>query len=189
MDLRPSSPLIAQEVIAAAKATGKNIIWCECIPTPAIAYWSMKQKIPCIMITGSHIPFDQNGMKFYRPDGEILKEDEGPICAIYDSIVPSFNTISAQDHHIATPFPAHDLNPIKSYLARYMDFFDHDILKNLKIGVYQHSSVARDILVELLTSLGGTCIPLGRSDTFVPIDTEAVGIETQELGKKWVKEY
>lgn len=28
------------------------------------------------MVTGSHIPFDRNGLKFYRPDGEITKEDE-----------------------------------------------------------------------------------------------------------------
>jgi phosphomannomutase len=28
------------------------------------------------MVTGSHIPFDRNSLKFYRPDGEISKQDE-----------------------------------------------------------------------------------------------------------------
>jgi phosphomannomutase len=31
------------------------------------------------MITGSHIPADRNGIKFYRPDGEIDKDDEAAI--------------------------------------------------------------------------------------------------------------
>ena len=34
-----------------------------------------------IMVTGSHIPFDRNGMKFYRAEGEISKEDEQRILA------------------------------------------------------------------------------------------------------------
>ena len=33
------------------------------------------------MVTGSHIPFDRNGLKFYRPDGEITKADEAGIVA------------------------------------------------------------------------------------------------------------
>ena len=33
------------------------------------------------MVTGSHIPFDRNGLKFYRPEGEITKADEAGIAA------------------------------------------------------------------------------------------------------------
>ncbi len=33
------------------------------------------------MVTGSHIPFDRNGLKFYRPEGEISKADELAILA------------------------------------------------------------------------------------------------------------
>jgi phosphomannomutase len=39
----------------------------------------MKDGIPAIMVAGSHIPFDRNGLKFYRPDGEITKADETDI--------------------------------------------------------------------------------------------------------------
>ncbi|MEA7188015.1 hypothetical protein ONJ45_27985, partial [Salmonella enterica subsp. enterica serovar Virginia] len=42
--------------------------------TPALAHQSISDKVPAIMVTGSHIPFDRNGLKFYRPDGEITKE-------------------------------------------------------------------------------------------------------------------
>jgi phosphomannomutase len=40
--------------------------------------------------------------------------------------------------------------------------------------VYQHSAVGRDLLVEILQRLGAEVVSGGRSDTFVPIDTENI---------------
>jgi hypothetical protein len=40
------------------------------------------------MVTGSHIPFDRNGLKFYRPEGEITKADEAGILAARDRARP-----------------------------------------------------------------------------------------------------
>ncbi|MBJ6889277.1 phosphomannomutase, partial [Vibrio cholerae] len=67
--------------IAAIQAQGFEAIYYGVIPTPALAYSAMQDEIPCIMVTGSHIPFDRNGLKFYRPDGEITKIDEQAILA------------------------------------------------------------------------------------------------------------
>ena len=39
----------------------------------------MQDGIPSIMIPGSHIPLERNGVKFYRPDSEIIKADEQAI--------------------------------------------------------------------------------------------------------------
>ena len=47
-------------------------------------------------------------------------------------------------------------------------------LAGLKLVVYEHSSVARDILPEILAGLGAEVIRVGRSESFVPVDTEAV---------------
>ncbi|MCT7085273.1 phosphomannomutase, partial [Salmonella enterica subsp. enterica serovar Oranienburg] len=66
---------------AALQQLGIETIYYGVIPTPALAYRSMQDNIPCIMVTGSHIPFDRNGLKFYRPDGEITKADELAILA------------------------------------------------------------------------------------------------------------
>lgn len=43
--------------------------------------------------------------------------------------------------------------------------------------MYQHSAVGRDMLVELLESFGAEVFTEGRSDTFVPIDTEDISNE------------
>jgi phosphomannomutase len=78
-DLRPSSPAIAAAVGAAAAAKGFEVEWAGPVPTPALALRSLALACPGIMVTGSHIPFDRNGIKFYTPKGEILKADEAAI--------------------------------------------------------------------------------------------------------------
>ena len=40
-----------------------------------------------IMVTGSHIPADRNGLKFYRRDGEIDKADEAKLKAKLERLV------------------------------------------------------------------------------------------------------
>ena len=46
------------------------------IPSPAVASYGFGRSIPTLMVTGSHIPDDRNGIKFNLPNGEILKHDE-----------------------------------------------------------------------------------------------------------------
>ena len=77
-DLRQSSPEIARSVIAGLDAP---VVDCGELPTPALALEAMRRKSPAIMITGSHIPADRNGLKFYLADGEIEKADEAGILA------------------------------------------------------------------------------------------------------------
>ncbi len=62
------------------------------------------------------------------------------------------------------------------------------MLAGYRIGLYEHSSVARDFLHDLFTSLGAEVVRLGRSDDFVPIDTEAVNIDDQVRAKEWCDE-
>ncbi|MGL4447920.1 MAG: phosphomannomutase, partial [Shewanella sp.] len=76
IDNRPSSYAMAQACAAALIQAGIAPIYYGVIPTPALAFKAMQDNMPCIMVTGSHIPFDRNGLKFYRPQGEITKADE-----------------------------------------------------------------------------------------------------------------
>jgi phosphomannomutase len=65
------------------------------------------------------------------------------------------------------------------YLERYLKFFEGKTLRGRRILVYQHSAVGRDLLVTLLERLGAEVVAAGRSETFVPIDTE--NIEASQL--------
>ncbi|MCK5514725.1 MAG: hypothetical protein KAJ00_09515, partial [Deltaproteobacteria bacterium] len=49
------------------------------LPSPAVAFFGFTNNIPSIMVTGSHIPDDRNGIKYNRATGEIMKDDESGI--------------------------------------------------------------------------------------------------------------
>jgi phosphomannomutase len=67
------------------------------------------------------------------------------------------------------------------YIARYVTAFGTESLNGLTIGVYEHSSVARDIMSDVLTTLGATVVRFGRSEVFIPVDTEAVDPDTRSM--------
>ncbi len=72
-----------------------------------------------------------------------------------------------------------------NYIARYLHAFERDSLKGMRIGVYQHSAVGRDVLVKILSGLGAEVTPLGRSEKFIPVDTEAIRPEDVQLARAW----
>lgn len=180
IDNRPSSYAIAQACAEALKQHGLNVVYYGVIPTPALAYKAMQNNMPCIMVTGSHIPFDRNGLKFYRPDGEITKADEQAILnnkSLFTALAEPLSELTV------------DTTASESYAQRYTSLFSTDTLKGKKIGIYEHSSAGRDIYKVLFEQLGAEVISLGRSDEFVPIDTEAVSEEDKQKALVWSSEY
>ncbi|ATG48141.1 phosphomannomutase [Celeribacter ethanolicus] len=180
-DLRPSSPRIAKVIRDTAQAAGVDVADCGALGTPALALASMGAKAPAIMVTGSHIPADRNGLKFYLPEGEVSKQDEAAINAAYAdrSRYKGHETGACRDAPEAEA----------RYVARYIDAFGTDALGGLRIGVYRHSSVARDTMETIFRSLGAEIVPLAQSDTFIPVDTEAVDPETRDRLRSWCHEH
>ena len=176
-DLRPSSPDIADMVIAAARGEGLDVTDCGDVPTPALALASMGAGAAAVMVTGSHIPADRNGLKFYVPGGEIGKADEAAILANLGrnsaglAGTVSINTTSGAD-----------------YVARNVAAYA-GALQGKTIGVYSHSAVGRDLLLDIVAGLGATVVELGRSATFIPVDTEAVDPAIRAQLKVWAREH
>ncbi|WP_318503690.1 phosphomannomutase [Photobacterium leiognathi] len=179
IDNRPSSPAMAQACAKAVQQLGLEVVYYGVVPTPALAYVSMQDNIPCIMVTGSHIPFDRNGLKFYRPDGEINKADEQ---AILNATV-EFEAITDLPILIASDKAASE------YIERYTSLFDSQMLAGKRIGIYEHSSAGRELYAPMFEVLGAEVVALERSDEFVPIDTEAVSDADKQKAQNWSKEY
>lgn len=192
-DLRPSSTQLVdngrgglcQAVEQALKSTGMHPINLGAIPTPALTYWALKHGKGSIMVTGSHIPFDRNGYKLNTSKGELMKRNEQPINdkvaltreellsePYAQSLFDSQGTI--RDVAARSSFLPAIADGRIAYIQRYLDFFKGETLKGTKLLAYQHSAVGRDLLVEIFEALGAEVTPAGRSDTFVPIDTEAI---------------
>ncbi len=178
-DLRPSSPAIARAVTAAATGAGMPVVRLGQVPTPALALAAMGRGMGAVMVTGSHIPADRNGLKFYLPTGEIGKEDEAAITAHLGRPAPEAAPAGTTRDDDAGPF----------WRDRYVSAFGPEALAGLRVGVWDHSSVARDLLHQTLRALGAETVGLARSDTFVPVDTEAVDPGTRARLAAWAEEH
>jgi len=183
-DLRDSSPAIAANCMAALAASGLQPIDCGAIPTPALALYGQQQSAAALMVTGSHIPADRNGIKFYGPHGEISKADEAAMAKYAAERSGAYCPPPP-----ATALPTRHDQAIAAYRARAGIISEPGSLSGMRVGVYQHSSVAADLLVEILQSLGADVTPVGKSGTFVPVDTEAVSPATLAKFKRWAGEF
>ena len=192
-DLRPSSTQyveeergygeICQAIECAIRDAGMRPVNLGAIPTPALACYALARARGSIMVTGSHIPFNRNGYKLNTSAGELLKEHEAPIGRAVRQV---------RERIYSQPFAASQFDErglFKSghrelsaeagdaraeYVDRYLSFFEDVSLAGKRILVYQHSAAGRDLLVEILERLGAEAIPAGRSQSFIPIDTENI---------------
>jgi|SaaInlStandDraft_1057018.scaffolds.fasta_scaffold02464_10 phosphomannomutase len=188
-DHRSSTDRIMAAVALALEDEGLTVENAAKVPTPTIAIRALETLSGAIMVTGSHIPEDRNGIKFYMPWGEILKPDEQAMSKALAILPPSHDSrfdeagMLNKSHHL----PKENLLSRKAFLDRYLNFFPGDCLKGLRLVVYQHSTVLRELYLEIFKGLGAEVIPVGWSDTFVPVDTEAV--DAPEQLKAWTLEH
>jgi phosphomannomutase len=184
-DFRPSTSRVMEAVCRAAEDLGYRAVNCGKIPSPAVALFGFENQIPSIMVTGSHIPDDRNGIKFNKCAGEVLKTDEQGMSS---QIVELDDARFGADGNFAkTNSRPRDVSPVagENYAMRYLNFFEPASLRGLRLGVYQHSAVGRDVLVKILSNLGAEVTPLGRSEKFIPVDTEAIRPEDAQLAADW----
>ncbi len=187
-DLRASTDRIMYAAARAVEDRGCIPENCGKLPTPALAAYGMEEGIPTVMVTGSHIPEDRNGIKYTRIDGEILKDDEAGIKRQV-AVIPEGLFDAAGMFRSKGKLPPENGRASRLYVKRYLEFFPKDCLSGKKIGVYQHSAVGRDQMVEILRGLGAEATPLGFSDSFIPVDTEAIRPEDVEAAQKWVEQF
>lgn len=186
-DLRSSTPRILSALTHAVEDMGGIPIYLGKIPTPALVLYALTHNMPSIMVTGSHIPDDRNGLKFHTSEGEITKNDEEGIqAAITSAPAQMFDEYDM----LIKPSPLPDINPDAAslYKQRFLDFFPDRFLSGKTIGVYEHSAVGRDIIKDILSALGARVLSLGRSKDFVAVDTEAIRPDDIELGLNWAKQ-
>ncbi len=187
-DLRPSTNGRERSIL---RAVGKAVVDAHLtpvflgqLPTPALTLHGLLRARASIMVTGSHIPFDRNGIKFNKPDGEVLKPDEP---AIIDAVAriraaeyerPAAESLFDDAGWFKSPafFALPHASPAGAhgYLNRYLAVMPAAALAGLRVVFVQHSAVGRELLPQLLRELGAEVIAVGRSETFVPVDTEAL---------------
>ena len=189
-DLRPSTSRILSATAYAIRTMGHPLLHAGRVPSPAVALAGLDRKIPTLMVTGSHIPDDRNGIKFNKTTGEILKSDEQAIAA---EVVTLRNEFDSQGMLLPNlpeaVLPEPEAVVAHNYVKRWIDAFPAGILDGKRIVVFGHSAVGRELLVEILAKLGAEVVRVGWSERFIPVDTEAIRPEDSASALVWAKEH
>ncbi|UCH84658.1 MAG: phosphomannomutase [Candidatus Latescibacterota bacterium] len=186
-DYRSSTHRIMVAVAKAVGDRGYEPVNCGKIPSPAVALFGLREAIPAVMVTGSHIPDDRNGIKYNKRSGEILKSDEAGIKEQTVEIPDLFDSqgMFAGDH----PMAEVSNRAAEMYVQRWLDAFPAGVLSGKRIGVFEHSAVGRDLMCRIYQELGAEVIRLARSESFIPVDTEAIRPQDVEAAPKWTREH
>jgi len=75
-DTRISGAMLESAMVAGLMSEGAEVLLTGAVPTPAVAY--LTQKLECdagVMLTASHNPFEDNGIKIFASDGYKLSDE------------------------------------------------------------------------------------------------------------------
>ncbi|HZD66996.1 MAG TPA: phosphoglucosamine mutase, partial [Acidimicrobiales bacterium] len=87
-DTRRSGPLLQAALAAGLSAEGVAVADLGVLPTPGLAYTSASRAVPAAMISASHNPFPDNGIKVFSPEGTKLADHlETAIEAAWDQVL------------------------------------------------------------------------------------------------------
>lgn len=84
-DTRKTSPILEKAAASGAMAAGKDAISLGVVPTPVLAFATLKHKCNGIMVTASHNPPEYNGLKLISGGREINKTEENKVISAYQA--------------------------------------------------------------------------------------------------------
>ncbi|HUB97738.1 MAG TPA: phosphoglucosamine mutase [Stellaceae bacterium] len=175
-DTRLSGYLIEPALTAGFIAMGMDVILVGPLPTPAIAMLTRSLRADAgVMISASHNPYHDNGIKLFGPDGYKLSDEIE-------------QAIEAQlDHANAERAPAHGLGRAKRLDdagGRYIEFVKNSFprglrLDGLKVVVDCANGAAYRVAPTVLWELGAEVVPVGVTPDGLNInrDCGTMGIE------------
>ncbi|SET53211.1 phosphoglucosamine mutase [Paracoccus homiensis] len=156
-DTRLSGYMIENALTAGLTSTGMNVLLLGPVPTPAVGYLTRSMRADLgIMISASHNPAADNGIKFFGPDGFKLSDDaEAEIESIVEAQIDP-----AQPQNIGRA------KRIDDGRGRYVEYAKTTFpagqrLDGLKVVIDCAHGAAYRAAPEVLWELGADVIPLG----------------------------
>ena len=158
-DTRLSGYMIETALIAGFTSVGMDVLQLGPMPTPAVAMLTRSMRADIgVMISASHNPFEDNGIKLFGPDGFKLNDDvEHEIEALIDGELHK---------RLAGSRDLGRAKRIESVHARYIEFAKRSLPRNitldgLRIVVDCANGAAYRVAPETLWELGAEVIAIG----------------------------
>ncbi|MFY0622083.1 MAG: phosphoglucosamine mutase [Pelagimonas sp.] len=158
-DTRLSGYMFENALTAGLTSTGMNVLLMGPVPTPAVGLLTPSMRADLgIMISASHNPADDNGIKFFGPDGFKLS----------DSVEAEIEALVAAGVRPSNPENIGRAKRIDDARFRYQERVKTTLpsglrLDGLKVVVDCANGAAYKTAPEILWELGATVIPLGVS--------------------------
>ncbi len=155
-DTRRSGYMLENAMTAGFTSVGMNVFLVGPIPTPAVGFLTRSMRADLgVMISASHNPFQDNGIKFFGPDGFKLS----------DEVEASIEALLAGTLDLAEPSAIGRATRIDDGRGRYMEFakttFPRGLrLDGLRVVVDCANGAAYRTAPEVLWELGAEVIPL-----------------------------
>lgn len=182
-DGRLSAPVIEESLVEGICSMGVDVVLTGLIPTPAIAFLARSMKMGAgIVISASHNPFQDNGIKLFSPDGYKLDEDvEAGIEALILS--PSF------PGNLPDPERRGESSRLEDGNERYLKFLretvpDNFSLKGLSIVLDCSNGATSFVGPEIFTRLGAWVTTLFATPDGKNINSDCGSQHTQELSRE-----
>jgi len=156
-DTRLSGYMLENALTAGLTSTGMNVLLLGPVPTPAVGFLTRSMRADLgIMISASHNPAADNGIKFFGPDGFKLS----------DEAEAEIEAIVAGEIEPAQPQNIGRAKRIEDGRGRYQEYakttFPRGLsLKGLKVVVDCAHGAAYRAAPEVLWELGAEVIPVG----------------------------
>ena len=158
-DTRISGYMFESVLEAGLTAAGVDVVLVGPMPTPAIAYLTRTLRATAgIVISASHNPYDDNGIKFFDADGEKLSDDLE--LAVESAMEFSMQTVASADIGRATR--------VDDAAGRYIEFCKSTIppdltLRGLRIVVDCAHGATYHIAPNVFSELGAEVVSIGCS--------------------------
>ncbi|MCO4055516.1 MAG: phosphoglucosamine mutase [Bosea sp.] len=185
-DTRLSGYMIEAALQAGFTSVGIDVLQLGPIPTPAVAMLTRSMRADLgVMISASHNPFEDNGIKLFGPDGYKLSDEvEHEIEAMVDS------DLSAR---LAKSVSLGRAKRVESVHARYIEFAKRTLPRNmsldgLRIVVDCANGAAYKVAPEALWELGAEVISIGVEPDGFNINRDVGSTSPDALIRK-VKEF
>ncbi|MFC0284184.1 phosphoglucosamine mutase [Camelimonas abortus] len=181
-DTRLSGYMIETAMVAGFTSVGMDVLLLGPMPTPAVAMLTRSMRCDLgVMISASHNPYEDNGIKLFGPDGYKLSDDvERQIEALIDSDL---------SQRLA---PAADLGRarrIDSVHARYVEFAKRTLprdvdLEGMRVVVDCANGAGYRVAPEALWELGAEVIALGVEPNGANINRDVGSTSPEALIRK-----
>jgi phosphoglucosamine mutase len=181
-DTRLSGYMIETALVAGFTSVGMDVFQTGPMPTPAIAMLTRSMRCDLgVMISASHNPFDDNGIKLFGPDGYKLSDEiEDKIELLIDGDLAKSLAKSGDLGRAKRIDGVHDryIEFAKRTLPRSMSF------EGMRIVVDCANGAAYQVVPEALWELGAEVISVGVEPDGFNINRECGSTAPEELCRK-----